>query len=161
VFAELSNTTFRNPPSMPRLRWQAGLSRRHVYLNDQAALEPRVYPAFIQTLAERGNIIHMEPREIKTGLIFGKRRNSLWCKFGDFESWVTASVTGPDLYVGYYINPRKKDLTEIETQDLEAFGDYMSNALSLTLAKLGLEVGDLTETEENYQMPGGSSRGHP
>jgi hypothetical protein len=130
-----------------KLRWKPEASRRHVYMLNQAVLEPRVYPAFIQTLFERGNIIRMEPKDIKSGLLFGKKRSSLWCKFGDFEAWFTAATTGPDLYVGYYINPRKKELSEIETQDLEALGDYMSNALSETLAKLGMDVEDLEEGE--------------
>jgi hypothetical protein len=130
-----------------KLRWKPAASRRHVYMLNQAVLEPRVYPAFIQTLFERGNIIRMEPKDIKSGLLFGKKRSSLWCKFGDFEAWFTAATTGPDLYVGYYINPRKKELSEIETQDLEALGDYMSNALSETLGKLGMDVEDLEEGE--------------
>lgn len=106
-----------------------------------------MYPAFVQTLFERGNIIHMEPKDIKSGFLFGKRRASLWCKYGDFEAWFTAAATGPDLYVGYYINPRKKDLSEVETQDLEALGDYLSNALTITLAKIGMEVDELEEGE--------------
>lgn len=130
-----------------KLRWRPEATRRHVYVLDQAALEPRVYPAFIQTLFERGNIVHMEPKDIKSGILFGKRRASLWCKYGDFEAWFTAAATGPDLYVGYYINPRKKDLSEVETQDLEALGDYLSNALTITLAKIGMEVDELEEGE--------------
>jgi len=138
---------------MPKLRWQAGLTRRHVYLIGQAILEPRVYQTFVQVLGERGNVLRMEPREIKSGTFFGRRRNSLWCKFGDFEAWLTASSIGPDLYIGYYINPRKGALSEIETQDLEAFGDYMSTALSMTLAKFGLNVEDLESGEEDTSAP--------
>ena len=130
-----------------KLRWQPTVTRRHVYVLDQAALESQVYPTFTQVLFERGNILRMESKDIKSGFLFGKRRNSLWCKFGDFEAWFTAAATGPDLYIGYYINPRKKELSEIENQDLEALGDYLSNALAMTLAKLGMDVAELEEGE--------------
>ena len=130
-----------------KMRWEATYLRRNVYLFDKAALEPQVYPAFIQTLYERGNIVRMEPKDIKSGLLFGKRRSSLWCKFERFEAWFTAAATGPNCAIGYHIFPLKEEISEIEKQDMEALGHYMAKALSITLAKIGMEVEDSGEVE--------------
>jgi len=52
---------------------------------------------------------------------------------------VTAIPVGPDLYVGYVI-AAKRELNDLEVQDMEAFSSYLSRTISLALKTLRIVV---------------------
>jgi hypothetical protein len=52
---------------------------------------------------------------------------------------VTAIPVGPDLYVGYVITA-KRELNDLEVQDMEAFSSYLAHTISLALKTLKIVV---------------------
>jgi hypothetical protein len=124
---------------MKKPKWKPLLTRQHIYLPDAAELEPKIYPTFLEVLKERGSVVEVENKDIKSGL-FGKKRSSLYCRFGDHEGWITAIAMGPDLYLGSVLRSKKKELSDVDSQDLEAFGEYLAENMARTLGKLGFST---------------------
>jgi hypothetical protein len=131
---------------MKKPKWRPELTRQHIYLPNAAELEPKIYPTFFEVLKERDSVVEVETKDIKSGL-FGKKRSSLYCRFGDHEGWVTALAMGPDLYLGCCLRSKKKELSDVDSQDMEAFGEYLAENMARTLGKLGLSTEALEEGE--------------
>jgi len=123
------------------VKWQGGALRNHVYVPDAAHLADKVYEEFQKVLSERGSVLTAKPYKISKGIFQRKERPALSVRFsegGDVYAVVTAMAVGPDLYVGYAIVGLKKELDEIEAQDMEAFSRHLENALKITLQRLGI-----------------------
>lgn len=128
------------------VKWAGGIWRNHIYILNAAHLADKVYDEFIKVLQERGNILSVKSVKISKGFFRKRERESLQVRpsgsdiSGDMCAVVTATAVGPDLYVGYTISSgfSKKELDEIEMQDLEAFTEYLITALKITLQRLGV-----------------------
>lgn len=125
------------------VKWAGGAWRNHVL--NASHLAAKVYDEFAKVLQERGNVLSIRRTKVSKGFFRRREREALHIRpseGGDMYAVVTAMAVGPDLYVGYVISPGlfKKELEEIEMQDLEAFTDFLETALKITLQRLGVTI---------------------
>ena len=118
------------------VKWLGGVSRNYIYMPNMGHIASRFREELIKVFRERGDIVRAIPANITKGFIRKRSRPTISVAGLGISATVTAMEVGPDLYIGYVISTPKKELDDLEFQDLEAFSSYLVHTIEETLRKL-------------------------